>query len=385
MRVGFNGRFLRYPSTGTGQNTLHLLEGLAAQNGNDSYVLLGPGPSTDLRSADAVHAAATRLSSQPARSPNVERMARLWWEQAASVASARRQGVNLLHVPYFSAPLVRPCRTIVTIHDVITLLLPEYRDRLANRLYTAVISAAAVRAEAVIAVSEYSRKDIARVLGIPLERISVIGNAVEDHYQPVRDERRLAEIRDRYGLPERFVLYGWGFDSRKNVLRLIDAYGALPISLRRTYPLVLAGRPQMVAHPLYPDPGSRIESLGLADAVLRIGEVREEDKPALYSAATLFVFPSLYEGFGIPLLEAFACGTPVLSSDASSLPEVAAGAACLVDARQTAAITESIGDLLNDAGKLRELSERGLDRARHFSWERVVKETVDLYHRVAAA
>lgn len=384
MRVGVNGRFLRYPSTGTGQNTLHLLEGLASrERDDDSYVLLGPGPSLELRSPDALRRAATQLSRRPTRSANGERLERLWWEQVASVAAARRQEVDLLHVPYFSAPLLRPCRTIVTIHDVITLILPEYRERLANRVYTALISAAVLRADAVIAVSECSRRDIARVLGIPLDRISVIGNAVDGRYRPIRDERELARLRSRYGLPERFVLYGWGFDSRKNVLRLVSAYALLPEVTRRAFPLVLAGQPQMVDHPLYPDPAPRMEALGIGETVLRIGEVREEDKPALYSAARLFVFPSLYEGFGIPILEAFACGTPVLSSDASSLPEVAGGAARVINAREPAAMAEAMVDLLGDEAALDELRQKGLARARQFSWERVVRQTTDLYHRVA--
>ncbi|MSQ24340.1 MAG: glycosyltransferase family 1 protein [Chloroflexi bacterium] len=382
LRVGINGRFLRYPTTGMGQHSYQLLKALVNGESQSQYVVLGPGPAATIAHSADLDRLASRLRNGKGGSLTVERIERLWWEQVGVVGAARGQRADLLHAPYFSAPLVAPCPVVVTIHDVITLLLPEYRDRLMNRWYTALVALAARRAAAIIAVSECSRRDISRVLGIPLARISVIGNAVDESFRPVNDDGVLAAVRSRYGLPDRFILYLGGFDVRKNVGRLLEAYAGLPQALRTAHPLVIAGRPHLVGHPLYPDPRPKIAALEIEDTVTLVGEVAEDDKPAFYSAAHLFAWPSLYEGFGIPILESMACGTPVLTSKTSSLPEVAGGAACLVDPYDVPAMTEAMAALLGDPPRLAELRELGLKRAADFSWARAAQETAAVYEQV---
>ncbi len=233
MRIGVNALFLQKPTTGSGQHLYHLLEGLDAHDKKNTYVLLSP------RFRRAYRVRFPHLSE---RFRNVEvwtKMARLgenfeklWWEQFGLVQAALKERVDLLHCPYFAAPLYRPSPTVVTIHDVIPLVLPEYRWREASRLYMALASFTSKRADAIIAVSECSRKDIVRTLGIPASKISVIGNAVHPSYYPIRDSWLLAAVRERYNLARKYILYFGGFDLRKNVRRLIRAYAALPESLR---------------------------------------------------------------------------------------------------------------------------------------------------------
>lgn len=383
--IGINGRFLRYPATGSGQNTFHLLEELAKRSDDASYVLLGPGPRQALDSPSAVAVAAARLRGMPTGSLTAERIQRLWWEQIGIVAAARAEHIDLLHFPYFSAPLVLPTPTVVTVHDVITLILPEYRERLMNRAYTWLVALAVRRAAAIIAVSECCAGDVARVLGIPLDRIRVIGNAVDEGYRPIEDPGRLEAVRARYGLPERFILYLGGFDVRKNVFGVLRAFARLPLQLRSAYPLAVAGGPRLLGHRLYPDPRPLTVQLEIEGSVRFVGEVDEADKPAVYSAATLFVWPSLYEGFGIPVLEAMACGTPTITSNNSALPELAAEAARLVDPRDLGALADAMAELLEDADARAELRRRGLKRASQYSWERVADQTVAVYRSVLAA
>jgi glycosyltransferase involved in cell wall biosynthesis len=387
MRIGINALFLQKPTTGMGQHLLHLLEGLDALEEKDQqYTLLAP------RFRRAYTVRAPQLSNRFREVEVVSALARLgenveqvWWEQAGIVLAGTREKVDLLHCPYWSNPVWSPWPTVVTVHDVIQFVLPEYAWRKISRLYFGLVSAGARRADAVITVSECSKRDIEKLLGLPPERIHVIGNAVDASLFPVRDPWLLANVRERYGIGPRFVLYFGGFDLRKNVPRLIEAYARLPERLRREYPLVIAGRYQHLGHPLYPDPRVTVQSLGLESNVVFTGQIREQDKAPLYSAATLFAFPSLYEGFGMTPLEAMACGTPVVTSNRSALPEVVGDAGVLVDPYDTDAISEALAEVLENTGLREELSRRGLERARRFTWPQVAEQTVRVYKEILCA
>src|SRR3954469_25185912 len=224
MRIGINALFLQKPATGVGQHLIHLLQGLDEIDRENEYVLLSPR----LRHAYTVHwpelsgrfrnvEVATRLVRM---GENIEK---LWWEQVGLVGAARREKIDLLHSPYWAGPIVSRVPEVMTVHDVIHYVLPEYAWRRASRAYLAVTSAAARRADAIIAVSECSRRDIERCLNIPAHKIHVIGNAVDASFQPLTDTWQLDAVRERYEIGERYVLYFGGFDVRKNVPRLIRA------------------------------------------------------------------------------------------------------------------------------------------------------------------
>ena len=386
MRIGVNALFLQKPATGSGQHLYHLLEGLDAYDKRNTYALLSPR----FRRAYPV-----RFPHLSDRFRNVEvwtKMARLgenveklWWEQVGLLQAARKERVDLLHCPYFAAPLARVYPTVVTIHDVIPLVLAEYRRRETSRAYTGLVSFTSKQADAIIAVSECSRRDIVHTLGIPADKISVIGNAVHPGYYPITDSWLLSAVRERYNVDRKYILYFGGFDLRKNVQRIIRAYAALPAQLRAEHQLVIAGRLHMLGHPLYPDPRPLVRELDLGDRIIFTGQIREQDKAPLYSGATVFVFPSLYEGFGMPVLEAMACGAPVVASRLSALPEVVDDAGVLVDPYSEPAISEAIGELLTDPRKRAELGSRARERSRNFSWRQVAEQTVQVYERVRAA
>jgi glycosyltransferase involved in cell wall biosynthesis len=289
-----------------------------------------------------------------------------------------------LHCPYFATPYFLPAPTVVTVHDVIPLVMPEYRQRAESRLYHGLVSFTVSRANAIITVSDYSKRDIIRTLHIPEDRIHVIGNAVDESYRPITDTRVIDAVRERYGIGPKYLLYFGGFDMRKNVDRILQAYASLPDAIKDEYQLVIAGRLHLLGHPLYPDPRPRIRQLGLDDHVVVTGQIREQDKAPLYSAAALYLFPSLYEGFGIPVLEAMACGAAVITSDLSALPEVAGDAAHFVDPYEYEAIREAIIELLENDPLRNELRERALARAKVFSWTRVAQQTLEVYRKLAS-
>ena len=383
MRLGINALFLQKPTTGMGQHLLHLLEGLDSLERDQQYVLLAP------RFRRAYTLRAPQLSDRFREVEVVSALARLgenvaqvWWEQVGIVRAGTRERVDLLHSPYWSNPLWSPWPTVVTVHDVIQFVLPEYAWRKISRLYFGIVSRSARNAHAIITVSECSKRDIVKLLSVPPERIHVIGNAVDDSLYPVRDAWLLASVRERYRIGPRFILYFGGFDLRKNVPRLIEAYARLPASVRKEYQLVIAGRYQHLGHPLFPDPRRTVDRLGLEGSVIFTGQIREQDKAPLYSAATVFAFPSLYEGFGMPVLEAMACGTPVLTSNRSALPEVAGDAGLLIDPYDISQIAEGLRQLVEDQSLREDLSRRGLERARRFTWRQVADQTVRVYREV---
>lgn len=385
MRIGINALFLQHPTSGSGQHLFHLLRGLDAFDRENEYVLLSP------RFRRAYPTAVPQLSD---RFQNVEVFSalerlgenaeKLWWEQAGLVWASVKERVDLLHCPYWANPMASPVSAVITIHDVIQFVLPQYRWRKMSRMYYWLVSRAARRARAVIAVSECSKRDIVSILGIPPERIFVIGNAVDESFRPITDAWQIASVRERYGIQPSYILYFGGFDLRKNVHRVIQAYLRLPEELRARHQLVIAGRLHLLGHPLYPDPRPLVRELGQDHRVVFTGGIREQDKAALYSGAAVYLFPSLYEGFGMTVLEAMACGVPVITSNISAMPEVIGDAGVLVDPYSVEAISQAMGELLSNSARRRELGLRARERSRGFSWREVAEKTVRVYERVAA-
>ena len=382
MRIAINGYFLQQPATGSGEHIYYLLEGLDGIEDPSSYIVAYPrlaesrtvrlpplGPRFEMRE---VKGTARRLGVG---------LGKLWWEQAGLLELGRSESFDLLHCPYFASPLFPNVPTVVTIHDVIPLVLPEYRRAIHVRLYTHLVSAAARRARAITTVSETAKKDIVRTLGIPADRVHVIYNAADSSLHPVADRSTLEALRETYGIEQDFLLYFGGFDVRKNVMRVVRAFGSARESFQRPCQLLLAGSLGLVGHPLYPDPRPLIRKLGLESKVVLAGRIPEEDKAILYSASTALVFPSLYEGFGMPVLEAMACGTPVVTSKLSSLPEVAGDAALMVDPTDVEALAGAMVRMVNDRSLRDELAGKGLRRASEFRWEDSAMKTLEVYRR----
>jgi len=314
--------------------------------------------------------------------PGPDRLQKVWFEQVAFPRSCRHLPAHLAHVPYWAPPLLPPVPTVVTIHDLIPLLLPEYRGRLAVRLYTALVGAGARRAAMVITDSKASRADIIAHLGVPAERVRVVYLAAGARYAaaPAPDD---GEIRARYNLPERYVLYLGGFDVRKNVATVLSAYRWAGPVIGAECPLVIAGRLPERDTPFAPDPRRLAHELAVDERFVRFtGFVDEEDKPALYRGAVSLIFPSRYEGFGLPPLEALACGTPVVGSDVSSLPEVVGDAGILLPPDDAGGMAEGLIRLATDTDFRAELSRRALAQAARFSWERAARETLAVYRDV---
>jgi len=381
--IAINGFFWGRDTTGSGQYLRGLLEALARLDEVNRYLLIVPQDQVEGR--ERLHS--PRVTVWRISTPLVRlsaNLAKVWFEQVIFPCLCRRAGVDLAHIPYFAPPLFSPVPVVVTIHDLIPLLLPPYRQSLFVRIYMRLASTAARRAERILTDSNASRRDIERILRIRANRVQVAYLAVGEHYRPISDPHHLAAVRGRYGLPARYLLYLGGFDVRKNVEVLLRAYARarempdFPPQIR----LVVAGRLPSGRSPLYPDPRRQARALGIEDQVVFPGWIREADKPALYSGAVAFVFPSIYEGFGLPPLEALSCGVPVIASRASSLPEVVGDAGLLVAPDGVEELARAMCRLATEEGLRRELAARALRRAGEFSWERTARETLACYNEL---
>ncbi len=371
MRVLISGWFLRYPMTGTGQYTWEILRHLPRARPGwtvgaavpESWA--GPLP-------EGVERVPIRLPRLPLD------FQKLWFEQIALSEAAARWRADRLFVPYWAPPLRAPAPAIVTVHDLIPLRFPEYRASLAARLYTALVTAATPGAARILTDSEASRQDLLQRLRLPPERVTAVPLGVSERFTPRPDLVEDARVRNRYDLPPAYVLYLGGFDRRKNIETLLAVYAWAGEAIGESFPLVIAGRLPEGSSRLFVDPRPLARAWGIEDVVRTIGPVAEEDKPALYRGASAFLYPSRYEGFGLPVLEAMACGVPVVASEIPALVELVGDAAYLIPPEDAREMAGALIAVLVDSALAQTLRERGLQRAAAFTWMACAQRTAEV-------
>ncbi len=362
-----------HEQAGLGRYTEGLINGLLSVDPHGSYSIAYNHPGTDQPQMpfNALPAFTSRLGTKQWRLRN-----------ALTYFGAPRMdefvpGISIYHSTGHLLPRFHNVRTVFTLHDLIPLLFPEYHLPM-NRIFLQLMFPRFLRhADAIIAVSEQTRHDANRLLKIPPDRISVIPEAPAPHFQPVNELNELSAVRAKFNLPKRFILYLATIEPRKNHATLLDAYGNLIEKFPDT-PLVLAGEPGW----LFQDFFNKLSNSGLHRNVILTGKVPDADLPALLSAATVFACPSLYEGFGLPPLEAMACGTAVICSNSSSLPEATGNAAVLVDPLDVRGWSGAIENVLQNEALQTDLEMRGLAHSKRFTWEATARATMRVYDRV---
>ena len=290
-----------------------------------------------------------------------------------------RERPDVYHAPHYVLPAGVRCRSVVTIHDCIHLMFPQYLPNKAAYAYArASMWAAARRSSCILTVSEASKRDILHFFDVPPEKIVVVYNAIDDHFWVEPPAEDVARVRERYQLDHDFVLYVGNIKPHKNLVRLIEAFAEFRKAGFDAVKLLIIG-----------DEISRLPALRRAvhrhklhKHVRFLGYLPDHTLAILYRLARAFVFPSLYEGFGLPPLEAMASGTPVITSNVSSLPEVAGDAAMLVDPYDVDSIVDGLRRVVSDSALAADLRRRGMERAREFSWERSVEKTREVYREI---
>jgi glycosyltransferase involved in cell wall biosynthesis len=372
--VGINGQLLSgaqtYRSAGVSGYIRQLLAHLPAAA--PDLRLLAFTPDVALDPAPALQQ--RRSTRWDTRRP----LCRILWEQAALPLLARQSRLDLLHGAVNISPAIAPCPTVVTVHDLSFMRYPQAFPPMQRAYLHSQVRRSVAAARRVIAVSQATKQDVVDLFGAPPDRIDVVYNGVDASFCPA-PAAEVEAFRRRAGLPERFILHLGTLEPRKNLVRLVQAFARVRAqdTGQPSVKLVLAGGKGWDYDAVF----AEVSRQGLEQEVLFPGYVRDEELAWWYRAAALFVYPSLLEGFGLPVLEAMACGAPTVTSNLSSLPEVAGDAALLVDPTSVDALVEALLRLLADADLARELRGRGLAQAARFPWRRTAAETAAVYRR----
>lgn len=386
MHIAINAQLVSftesYRNAGVSRYTYRLIEGLAEGLGRDAresddqrYTVFVTA--RDRAAVAQFHNGPVRLA--PSRGVTTRPVQRIAWEQTRLPGMLRRLHVDVFHSPVNVLPLRLPCASVVTIHDLAFVHYPQFY-RPARRLYQRVFTSRSARhATRVIADSHSTRRDIITYFDVNPDHVRVVYPAIEPRFRPVADPAALGNFRAEHHLPEHFLLYLATLEPRKNVEGLVRAYAQLRTLDPAVPPLVLAGAKGWYYETIF----ALVRTLGIERAVTFAGYVRDEEQPLWYAAADLFIYPSYFEGFGLPVAEAMACGTPVITSNASSLPEVAGEVAVQVDPRDPAALAHAMQRLLRDEDERRWRAAAGPQWASQFSLAAMVGGCRDTYAEAA--
>jgi glycosyltransferase involved in cell wall biosynthesis len=369
MRIGIDARLVFYSQAGIGQYIIHLANGLAQVDQENEYVLL------QSRKDDSTILDRPRFRRVSLWTPSHHRL-----ERYALNVELMRLGLDILHSPDFIPPHRPRCRSVITVHDLAFLLYPHFLTRESARYYGHIDQA--VRwTDQIIAVSNSTKRDAIQHLGVPDDKITVVYEAANAIFRPIDGQEARDQVRRRHGVDARFLLFVSTIEPRKNVPTLLRALSQLIECYKEDVHLILAGGKGW----LFEDAFAVVDQLKLNDRVHFVGRVSSEELLYLYNAAELLAHPAFYEGFGLPPLEAMACGLPVIVSNVSSLPEVVGDAGILVDPHDVDEMTVSMWRVLNEARTRSEMRDKGLRQAARFSWEKAACETLAVYARAFEA
>ncbi|MFH1259985.1 MAG: glycosyltransferase family 1 protein [Elusimicrobiota bacterium] len=375
MKIAIDCRWISIDTGGIKQYTSNLIKSLALIDENNEYFLIYNDPKTK-----------TLLEANINNKQNFKFLFLKYgifslFNQLKLPGKLKKLKISVFHSPGFMFPLFlnNELKLVVTIHDLIPYLHPEmcFKSKVVifRSIYKKIMYLSAKKAGAIITDSNYSQNDILSVFPFSLNKIKVIPIGFNDVYKVINNDSLKEAIKEKYGIRKKFLFYLGRQDPSKNLSRLIMAFAK--VKNKDNYQLVIAGKKDN----RYPQPYTLVERLGLQDSVSFTGPVPFEDLPLLYNAAELFVFPSLYEGFGLPPLEAMACGCPVVSSNTASLPEVVGEAGALVNPYSVEELSTAMEKVLEDVNLRQTLIAKGLERVKLFSWEKAARQTLEVYEK----
>ncbi len=370
MKIGINAQLLKIENSGVENCIRGLVEALLEIDSENEYVLYLP-KQAELRNIPDYVVRRTRLT-------NHLRPVRVFWEHVLLPQFLVRDKIDVFHSPGYILPPLVSVPSVVSIHDLITLLYPSLCKRSNALYYRLFLYQSAKKAQRIIVHSEKTKEDLINYLGIDGDKIAVIYPGISKGFKILRNAQLLKRIRRKYLLPEEFILFVGNLEPKKNVVRLIRAFLKLRKEKSIKHSLVIVGRKGWKHKDIF----GAVKGSPYGKEVIFTGYVPDEDLPAIYNLAGLFVFPSIYEGFGLPPLEAMACGLPVITSNAGSLPEVVQDAGIMVSPNNTDELAEVMLQVLMNRNLREGLITKSLRRAKLFSWEKTARATLEVYEQV---
>jgi glycosyltransferase involved in cell wall biosynthesis len=366
MKIGIEARWLTFERTGFGNYAFHLLKELSQIDNQNHYLIYLNSEYTN----DAIFSNNNFAKKIICQRPEIYKHISIPFD-----IMAKRRRFDFFHFLYNAPSLFMPCPFILTVHDVSFKYVPDMISKKNLFSITAQLSLNAKRAHQIISVSENTKKDIMKYFKIPEEKIVVIYEGVNETFKIITDDQKKREIAEKYQLPAKFILYVGTYLPHKNLETLLHAYHALKQTRRISHALVLAGKKGRNFETI----SNLISKLDLTEDVKTVGFVPEEDLPYLYNLSDLFVFPSLYEGFGLPLLEAMACGVPVIAANTSCLPEIGGDAAIYFSAKNSLELSDVLEKVIKDKDLRHKIITNGFRRIHQFSWRKMAEKTLQVY------
>ena len=374
MRIGIDATPLPLEPVGAGTYIIQLIRALAELNSEpDLFVFVHQNR---LELFEGLPAGRIKFIPVSDKTPAL----RLIWEQVELPRLARQFELNLLHSLHYTSPYKLPCLSVVTFHDMTFFMYPDLHTVSKRLLFPFLIRSSARRANALIAVSETTRRDAIQILDIPEQKIVTISNGVSSDFRPITNQGVLEECRRKYQLPENFILFVGTIEPRKNLPFLLRAYHRL-VQEDSMYHLVLAGNKGWMDGEVW----KTLKDLQLEEFVHITGYIPLSELPTIYNLARLFIYPSLYEGFGLPPVEAMACGTPVIASAIPVNQDHIGDAGLLFPPGDELSLFQNLSRLLNDRKMQADLSAKGLERSKAFSWRSCAQATLDVYQHLATS
>lgn len=364
MKIGIDARSLQEKGTGAGRYLANLLKYYLEIDSNNKYFLYLNRPAEGL---DARYACRViRLPGMPFSMP---------WMNIRLPLALIKDKIDLLHLPFFGYPFIRPCPTVVTILDIVFEPHPEYLPPHKTAVLRAIFRHAARTAKKIIAISEFTKNEIIKYYGVKEDKVEVIYLASDPVFRRIIDSSKCEQVNRVYGITKKYILCVGAIHKRKNIERLLQAFKELK-QKNDDVQLVLVGGVIWDSVDL----NNLICGSGLTDSVVYLQYVPDEDLVYLYNSAEMLVYPSLYEGFGLPLVEAMACGTPVIASNATSIPEIVGEAGILFDPYNISEMSDAMATVLGDNTLKARLTDKSLKRAMKYSWLKTAQQTINIYN-----
>lgn len=370
MKIGLDARgAIWYRGTGIGTYTYQLVKNLHHLDKQNEYRFFWPGD--EYKNLDPANDEVFN---------SIERSKDKFWEEVHVPMSVEQEKIDIYHVPQngIGLPAKKGCLNVVTVHDLIPYIYPETVGKGYLRIFLNEMPRIMEQSDLVITVSEHSKRDIQRIFQLPEDKIAVTYEAPESVYRPIDKALAKQHVKEKYGIDGRYIVYLGGFSPRKNVKGLINAFYEIRHDIPEDYKLVLVGKEARD----YDDTHMLVDALRLQDRVVFTGFAPVLELPYLYNAAELCVYPSFYEGFGLPPLEAMSCGVPTITSNTSSIPEVTGDAAVLVNPHDMYNLADEMEKLINSPETLAKMREASLKQAAKFTWEKCARETLAAYEKL---
>jgi glycosyltransferase involved in cell wall biosynthesis len=370
MKIGIDGRAAKwYHGTGIGTYTNQLIQSLSNVDSDNNYLIFMP-------QCNSIENLKNNFKTSFVDSTS----SNSFWDDVNVPNILNNTDIELYHVPQNGVGLSEniTCKKVITLHDIIPLRMPETVSDRYLRIFNNELPKILKNCDGIITVSNFSKDDIAKEFDFPSENIYVTPLAAQDIYRPLSKCQSKDFITKKYGIQEDFILYVGGFSPRKNIIGLIEAYANLPNKLKETFKLVITGK-KGASYEKY---RNRAEELHVSNSVVFTDFIPIEDMPLFYNATEVLVYPSFYEGFGLPPIEAMACGTPVIASNVTSLPEVCYESALFIDPNDIDALSYDIERVLSNSLLRLTMVKKSLTRSKNFSWNKTALDTISAYESI---